>query len=70
MNMDTNKKTKMTKKQKMQVILAVLFAVLFIFWLFQPEWDLVKILGQLASASLCYSMIISYREEEKNKSNE
>ena len=57
----------MNKKQKMQVILAILFAVLFFVWFFLPGWGFVKILGLLANALLALAMLLSYREEEKNK---
>ena len=57
----------MNRKQKLQVTLAILFALLCLFWLFMPGWDYPKIIGILANAAGAASMIISYREEEKNK---
>ena len=54
----------------MQVVIAVLSVVLFFFWLFEPGWEIVKILGLISSTCLCLSMIISYRAEEKNKKKE
>ena len=57
----------MNRRQKMQVFLAVLFAVLFIVWLFFPGWGYLKILGLIANALGVFSMVLSYRAEEKNK---
>ena len=55
----------MNKRQKGQVIIAALFAVLFICWLFAPGW--FKILGLISSAGGVLSMVLSYRAEEQNK---
>ena len=66
----------MNKRQKGQVILATLFAVLFIVWLFMlfmPGEEVDKItrwcqlLGLISSAGGVLSMVLSYRAEEKNK---
>lgn len=63
----------MNKRQKGQVILATLFAVLFIVWLFMPgeEGDKIfrwcQILGLISSAGGVLSMVMSYRAEEKSK---
>ena len=57
----------MNKRQKWQVVLAILFAVLFILWLFEPGWRVAKILGLIANALLFLSMLISYLAENKNK---
>lgn len=57
----------MNKRQKLQVGLAILFAVLFIFWLFIPAPVSSRILGLLSNALLLLSMVLSYRAEEKAK---
>ena len=57
----------MNKRQKWQVSLAALFVILFIVWFFLPGWGFVKILGLLANALLALAMLLSYKEEEKNK---
>lgn len=57
----------MNKRQKWQVVLAILFAVLFFLWLFEPGWHAAKILGLIANALLFLSMFISYLAENKNK---
>ena len=59
----------MNKRQKWQVILAILFAVLFILWLFEPGWRIAKILGFIANVLLFLSIFISYRAEKKKKDN-
>ena len=51
----------------MQVILAVLFAVLIFFWIFTPVKLISRILGMTSNALGLIAMIISYRAEEKNK---
>lgn len=55
------------KKQKMQVTLGIVFAVLFIIWLFLPVSLYSKILGLTSNALGVLSMVLSYRAEEKNK---
>lgn len=59
----------MNKRQKMQLVLAALFTVLFFVWLFLPTPGQVylKLLGMLGSALGVTSMVLSYRAEEKNK---
>ena len=66
----------MNKRQKGQVVLATLFAVLFIVWLFMlfmlgEEVDKItrwfQLLGLISSAGGVLSMVLSYRDEEKNK---
>lgn len=57
----------MNKKQKMQLILAGIAAVLLIFWLFQPERIGLKITGILSNVLLILAMLLSYRDEEKMK---
>ena len=66
----------MNKRQKGQVVLATLFAVLFIVWLFMlfmPGEEVDKItrwfllLGLIGWAGGVLSMVLSYRDEEKNK---
>lgn len=51
----------------MQVILAVLFAVLIFFWIFTPVKLSSRILGMTSNALGLIAMVISYRAEEKNK---
>ena len=57
----------MNKRQKMQLILAGLAAVLLIFWLVYPVEIGLKITGILSNALLILSMLLSYRAEEKMK---
>lgn len=64
----------MNKKQKGQVLLAALFTVLFICWLFLifcTEYGIFglwcRILNLISSALGVLAMVISYREEEKIK---
>ena len=57
----------MNKRQKFQVALIVLFAVLLIIWLFLPCNIYSRILGVIPSALGILSMVLSYRAEEKNK---
>lgn len=63
----------MNKRQKGQVILATLFVVLFIVWLFMPGEEVDKItrwcllLGLISSAGGVLPMVLSYRAEEKSK---
>lgn len=58
---------KMNKRQKMQVVIAVLFAILFIFWLFTSVPMGQKILGLIGNALGFLAMVLSYLAEEKNK---
>lgn len=57
----------MNKRQKMQVVLGVLFAALIITWLFTPGELYLKLLGIIGNGLGLLSMILSYRAEEKNK---
>ena len=57
----------MNKRQKMQVTIAVLFAVLLIIWLVSPGWGYIKILNLIANFLGMLSMILSYLAEERNK---
>ena len=57
----------MNKKQKMQLGLAGIAAVLLIFWLVQPGRIGLKITGILSNALLILAMLLSYRDEEKMK---
>jgi len=58
---------KMNKRQKMQVVIAVLFAILFIFWLFTPVPLGQKIISLIGNALGILAMVLSYLGEEKNK---
>ena len=62
-----NRNLNMNKRQKWQVVLAILFAVVFILWLFEPGWRVAKILGLIGNALLFLSMFISYLAEKKKK---
>ena len=57
----------MNKRQKMQVALIVLWAILLIFWVVFPGNIYSRILGVISSALGILSMVLSYRAEEKNK---
>ena len=57
----------MNKRQKMQVTLGIVFAVLFIIWLFLSVPLYSRILGLASNALGMLSMVLSYRAEEKNK---
>ena len=57
----------MNKRQKMQVALIVLSAILLVFWVVFPGNIYARILGVISSALLILSMVLSYRAEEKNK---
>ena len=57
----------MNKRQKLQVALIVLWALLLIFWLVSPGNIYARILGVISSALGILSMVLSYRAEEKNK---
>lgn len=57
----------MNKRQKMQLTLGILFAVLPIIWLVLPGNIYSRILGVISSALGILSMVLSYRAEEKNK---
>lgn len=57
----------MNKRQKFQVLLAILFGVLLIFWIIFPGKVEVKVLGIISCALGMLSMVLSYRAEEKLK---
>ena len=57
----------MNKRQKLQLTLAGIAAVLLIFWLICPGWEIGKVLGILSNALLIFGMLLSYRAEEKLK---
>ena len=57
----------MNKRQKMQVSLGIVFAVLFIVWIFLHAPLYSRILGLASNALGVLSMVLSYRAEEKNK---
>ena len=60
----------MNTKQKGQLIISALFAVLIILWLTVPGWALGKILGLFGCVLGIVAMALSYREEEKMKKND
>ena len=51
----------------MQVALGIVFAVLFIIWIFLSVPLYSRILGLMSNALGILSMVLSYRAEEKNK---
>ncbi len=57
----------MNKKQKGQLIISAIFAVLIICWLTVPGWGVGKILGLVGCVFGIFAMTLSYREEEKMK---
>ena len=58
----------MNRRQKLQVGLAVLFAVLFFIWVFLPYQNVyARILGLTGNALGFLSMVLSYKAEERNK---
>ena len=57
----------MNKRQKMQLTLGILFAILLIIWLVLPGNIYSRIQGVISSALGILSMVLSYRAEEKNK---
>ena len=59
----------MSTRQKLQVALGIVFAVLFILWIFLSVPLYSKILGLTSNALGVLSMVLSYRAEEKNKKN-
>lgn len=59
----------MNKRQKFQVSLAAFFIVYIIVWLFCPGWGAVKILGIISGVLTLMAIYLSYRAEEKNKTN-
>ena len=59
----------MNTRQKLQVVLGIVFAVLFIIWIFLSVPLYSRILGLTSTALGVLSMVLSYRAEEKNKKN-
>ena len=57
----------MNHRQKLQVALIILFAILFVIWIFTPVPLYSKILGLTSNALGALAMVLSYRAEEKNK---
>ena len=57
----------MNKKQKGQLIIGILSAILFIVWIVLPGNIITRLLGMLSNALVMLSMYLSYRAEEKNK---
>ena len=57
----------MNTRQKMQVALGIVFAVLFIIWIFLSVPLYSRILGLTSNALGIIGMVLSYRAEEKNK---
>ena len=57
----------MNTKQKLQVTLIILFAILLVFWIVFPGNIYARILGVISSALLILSMALTYRAEERNK---
>jgi len=58
---------RMNTKQKLQVTLIILSAILLVFWIVFPGNIYARILGVISSALLILSMALSYRAEERNK---
>lgn len=57
----------MNTRQKFQVALIILSAILLVFWVVSPDGILVRILGVISCVLIILSMVVSYRAEEKNK---
>ena len=57
----------MNKRQKLQVALSIVAALLIVFWLFIPGWEDGKIMAIIGNALLITSMVLSYIAEEKKK---
>ena len=57
----------MNKRQKLQVAISVVAAILIVIWLIIPGWEAGKIMGVIANALLITSMVLSYIAEEKKK---
>ncbi len=62
-----NRALSMNKKQKMQVALIIIAAILIVIWFVLPGSIETRILGVISNALLILSMVLSYRAEEKNK---
>ena len=57
----------MNKRQKLQVALSIVAALLIVFWLFIPGWEAGKIMAIIGNALLITGMVLSYIAEEKKK---
>lgn len=57
----------MNKRQKAQLIIGILSAILFIVWIVLPGNLITRLLGMLSNALVMLSMYLSYRAEEKKK---
>lgn len=57
----------MNKRQKGQLIIGILSAILFIVWIVLPGNIITRLLGMLSNALVMLSMYLSYRAEEKKK---
>jgi len=58
----------MNGRQKLQVGLAVLFAVLFFIWVFLPYQNVyARILGLTGNALGFLAKVLGYKAEERNK---
>ena len=57
----------MSTRQKLQIALGIVFAVLFILWIFLSVPLYSRILGLTSNALGVLSMVLSYRAEEKYK---
>lgn len=55
----------MNKRQKMQVALGIVFAILFVVWIFMPVPVYSRVLGLTSNALGILAMALSYRAEEK-----
>ena len=56
----------MNTRQKFQVALIILSAILLVFWDVAPGIVPARILGVITCVLLILSMVVSYRAEEKN----
>ncbi len=56
----------MNTRQKFQVALIILSAILLVFWVVSPGIVPARILGVITCVLLILSMVVSYRAEEKN----
>ena len=57
----------MNKRQKLQAAIGIVFAILFIVWLFMPASVYSRVLGLTSNALGILAMVLSYRAEERNK---
>ena len=56
----------MNTRQKFQVALIILSAILLVFWIVSPGIISARILGVISCVLIILSMVVSYRAEEKN----